>query len=674
MQAIYFLAVLGLAWLHLAALTALCGPRLGSWALAKGAGVLAVTMVMFFVEHFHGFGALHGLWPFTTALAAALLYRRRQALANAGFWGVELAFAACVAYALAWRWAFPSIYPTSERLTDLYFIVNYLPGSTLPPPDHWFAPHRFDYYYALQHYGAALLGRLFSLSPGLTYNLAFALLMGLALSLVWDFASQHLRRVTARLLLVAAVACGGTGATVFTYLVKSPVASDHPVALANEAGEFMWGAARFVGTFDQGINTALGQRLFPSQATADFKPRELPLESFGYQYFVGDYHPPVGGFFLLFLALAAMSRMALLPEGREPGTAQAWWVGLLGLTTAAQLATNTWVFPLHAALTGGWLAWLVARGRLRWPEAAPYAAGAVLGVLLLLPFLQNFFGRGDGIRIVPVKAGDHTPLPQFLALTWPLLILLAAAFWQRGARGFTRFIALAVTLLLVFSELFFADDRSGGHYERTNTVMKWWGFLWSCGIAALGVMLLAAPSQAVRALTAVALAGVLTYGFSIARFWYRADLTDAGALHGDAVYARDVVTRDTLHALRHAPRGLVLARQRKHSYDDGVAYAAFSGQPMLLGWPHHLDTWLGYHPAVWNRHAEINAFYLGALPDPRHWLQRHDVRYIVWTPQDAADAAVFAQLQQALAADYDWTAFSAEGVPPAGLWTRRTPP
>ena len=50
-------------------------------------------------------------------------------------------------------------YPSSEMVTDLYFIANYLDGSTLPPLDHWYPPHVFNIYYAFQHYGAALLGR-----------------------------------------------------------------------------------------------------------------------------------------------------------------------------------------------------------------------------------------------------------------------------------------------------------------------------------------------------------------------------------------------------------------------------------------------------------------------------------------------------------------------------------
>ena len=42
-------------------------------------------------------------------------------------------------------------------------------------------PFPFDVYYSFQHYAAALLGRVFDLGPGLTYNIAFCLMITLTM-------------------------------------------------------------------------------------------------------------------------------------------------------------------------------------------------------------------------------------------------------------------------------------------------------------------------------------------------------------------------------------------------------------------------------------------------------------------------------------------------------------
>ena len=88
--------------------------------------------------------------------------------------GTEALFLLAFAWALAWRLSFPGIVASSEKIGDLAMIMSYMPGDRLPPTDAWYPPYPFDIYYSFQHYGAALLGRIFGLDPGTTYNLAFA--------------------------------------------------------------------------------------------------------------------------------------------------------------------------------------------------------------------------------------------------------------------------------------------------------------------------------------------------------------------------------------------------------------------------------------------------------------------------------------------------------------------
>ena len=67
--------------------------------------------------------------------------------------------------------------------------------------DAWLPPYPFDMYYAFQQYAAALLGRIFSLSPGLTYNVAFCVLISLAITAAAVFAYRTTRSALATTLL-----------------------------------------------------------------------------------------------------------------------------------------------------------------------------------------------------------------------------------------------------------------------------------------------------------------------------------------------------------------------------------------------------------------------------------------------------------------------------------------
>ncbi|WP_432723509.1 DUF2298 domain-containing protein [Jeongeupia wiesaeckerbachi] len=676
MTLIYYALTLALILVHFAAVSAVVSRLIPSFHVARAAGVLGITLVCFFAEHFHGWGRLSALWPFTTAIALLALWWDKDRLKTAGFVRSEALFWAFVGYGLMWKWFYPSIYPTSERVTDLFFIGNYLPGATLPPPDHWFPPRVFDFYYAFQHYGAALLGRLFALKPGLTYNLAMPLLMAMSAALAWDIASRFVASRGLKILLVATLVIGATGASPMVHLLRQGDVN----APTNEINDRMWASARFVGLYDQRLDTELGHSLYPKETR--FEARELPLENFGYQYFVGDYHPPLGGFFLLLLALALMAMVETGSGSRRINTA------LIGLTVPVTIATNTWVFPLQALLVAGWAAWRHRRAQpidetadpaitqapgTDWPALI---AGGTAALLLLYPFLAGFASKSLATPIRLVATLDHTPLLQYLTLQWPLLLLivlgLVAGASQARTRGFTLYAALAFGALLLMAECIFVDDPSGGRFERTNTVMKWWGWIWTGGLALLGALLLGQSRRWITLLVAASLALItLSYGWDNIRYLANAGPSDRGRLDATAVYTQDPTVRELLAQLARQPDGIVLENVYGDAYTDSNIFAAFTAKPSLLGWPSHLITWHGSSPEVWVTRDQIRAFYTGALPDPQAWLTLKKVRYIVWTPRDAQNPQAWSQLQQALAASYTWQPASGAGQAPVGLWIRR---
>ena len=297
---------LGLIAVNLAGL-AVAGTLLtGSYALSRIATPLLLALVAFFCEHFVGLGRLAFCWPLTTAAATWLVIRHRNLLREN--WTIEAVFLAAFAWVFAWRVSFPSLIASSEKIGDLAMISSYLPGHRLPPPDAWLPPYPFDVYYGFQHYAAALLGRVFDLDPGLTYNTAFCLLIALTITAAALFAHTICQRAAGTALVVIAFAAGGTGATL-------------PVHFMLQRPE-LHSSMRFIGASarPESADTALGQAVVNAAGVPARPKLELPSETFAYLLALGDYHATLSGFYLLTLALLCL---ALIESGTATRASQA---------------------------------------------------------------------------------------------------------------------------------------------------------------------------------------------------------------------------------------------------------------------------------------------------------------------------------------------------------------
>ena len=684
MQSIYHLLTILLLWLHFAALSALAGRWVKSWAIGRAVAVMVLVMASFFVEHIVGLGSLSWVLPFSMALCVSILWKRKvfsPSGGEKGYLAAELVFGAALFYGVMWKEFFPNIYITSERLPDLVFITNYMSGEHLPAVDHWNPPYLFDYYYSLQYYAAALAGRVLHMSPGLTYNLCFAVIQALSVALIWDLASRFIPRVGWRLLLTAALVCGGTGASVFTHLVH-----DEPPNAAGLGRDYQWqlhnayimGSGHFIGDFDKRINNQLGRTLFPASTEPNAQVPNVGMENFGFQFYQSDYHAPLGGYCLLLLALAlicALEKEAATTAGQGPGKwgTSAWQQAVLGMTMAATFAVNTWVVPLHAALLAAWVlrrAWMSRSGTSPKPDWLMLAGGGLAGFLCLYFFLIGFTQARVPTPIRLVYAGQHTPLPEFIALFWPLLVMLAIGAVRRETRGLMMFFGLLFAALLLFSEFVFVDDPWDGTLERYNTTMKWWGWIWTGGLAILGALLLSSQRRWVRWATGLSLALTLVYAVDMVNAVCYLGEHSFGLLDGDFVYTRDPEVREMFRYLAAAPDGIVLENQYDGGYHDGGAFAAFSGKPVLLGWLAHLERWRGHSESRDMLKHQINDFYNGAMSSPVPWLSERKVRYIVWNARDTLAVPMWDKLNADLAGQYAWEMFGNAGGRPIGFWVR----
>ncbi|WP_028452355.1 DUF2298 domain-containing protein [Chitinilyticum aquatile] len=680
MHLIYLLLTVGLILFNLAGLTAFVMRCLPGLASARLLGVLGLVLFLFALEHFIGLGSLAWLWPLTSLLAAAALWPQRNWRQHRRFWGGELVFLCAFAYGFAWRFAFPNIDSGSEHLTDLYFISNYMAGDTLPPPDRWLAGSVFDFYYAFQHYAAALLGRVFNLEAGLAMNLSWALLIAFLASLAWEIASFFIVRRWVRAALVATLLLGGNG---LSPLMPLMIREAPEVSAQQAATDRLWESTRFAGMFDDRVNTDLGRAVAGNPLEPDFREnRELPLETVAYLSYLGDYHPPLGGLVLLLWTLALTLGIAQRKEltdgdGYDSTALEGKWLcgdtvlGIaLGLTPALVLATNAWVFPLQVLLLASWL---VFRRKTLAQEWRSLLTGLLLGFALIYPFLSHFAPASLSTPVAWVKGGDHSPLPYFLALHWPMLLLIGLGLALSRRVPWAGWLALTLAGLLLLSELIVVDDPMGGKYERFNTTLKWWSWLWPAALVGLGSVALGVGHRAVRLLVGAMMAALLVYAVAIGSYWLHTPKPNKGQMAGHGWLKQDEMARNMLTHLKNSPDGIVLEAVEQGAYSPASALALNAGKGVVLGWPDHVAQWRGMPSFVPQRAAAIRSFYRAQLPDPLGWLNQQNVRYIVWTWGDETRTpGARQQLHMTIGRDFNWRPFYQNNGQEAGIWERRS--
>jgi hypothetical protein len=669
--------ILALLAVNLWGLTLLAGAYWRNRWFALAAGPLIGVTAIYAIECHHGLGrSLSGLGVFSTLAsmclgvfsmvewepaglsgqAADVVRSWRSEFAPQRLIGCAGVFAAIFLYALLWRFTYPNIDDSSEKIADLSFICSYYPGGTIPVPDVWLYPFLSTQYYSFQHYGAALLGRILVLSPGEAYNISFCLLVALAGTAFSGAVFMVAKKPWVRALIVAGFLIGGSGVTLLVHLTDTRVSP--------------WTAMRFIGSarMDKApVGAWLGgyQSKFASDATGG-RPMELPGEIFSYVVYLGDYHAPLSGYYLL--GLCSMAMMLCSSAGLVR------YAVMAGATLTWTLLANTWALPLQAIIIFWWL----LHNGSEWRRIAPaVAAGAALVWLAAWVYLSAFTSSAEqyntAIRLVPWA--EHTPPLLFVLYLLPTLALIGLGLASGSSQG-TR-LGLVWLSLVVFSEYFYVDDVYSGTYDRFNTTLKWWPWISAGTLMTLGPFVL---EQARRRW--VRIAGVF---FCLYPCFYALDLwvpmrdgnkDSVGRLDGAHYLTKDEFPRLMLNRLKLARPGIVVERPGdKGGFTDYSALPLMAGQRMWLGWYGHELLWRGYPPDIRARYYQLCDFYGGIMHDSGRWLTSQGIDYVLWyRPGDTPE--LWATINKQMGPNYEWTdilTYPEEGRR-VGFWKRVVSP
>lgn len=649
------LSIAGL-WINLVGAGLASRRLVTDYAVARFSGLLGFCLVAFFLEHLAGWGPHPPLLPFTSALSLWLIWRHRSVLKE--HWKWEVLFGAGFLYSLVWRYTFPNIDATGEKMPNLEMIEGYMRGTRLPAPDLWMPPFRANCYYSFQHYGAALMGRMLDIGPGVTYHLAYCTLAGFIALLAGSCVARLCPWRPGRWISVLSLMLGGSGAVVVSHVVL-----DNPAMIQS---------VRFLGgsVVHESVNP-LGMRLARAMDKPGYEPRDLPMEPLSYVLVNGDYHPPLAGYVLLAFATTLIAANVCGAAGRPRAVNHA----LLAATVPVALISNAWVFPLQCLLVLGWFLYRALcgeRGLLK-----PLLAGAGAAAFLEYPYLIEFSQQaiGDNASIGITAAADRTPLLGWLATFWPVAGILLLGLLVRERRSFTLFLFLLWVGLLVGTEVFYNHDVYGGVWIRFNTTMKWWPWVYAGILLTQGAVNLGSRSRLCRYGTVVLLVPTLLFAGDIGRQFARTPKEFAGQLSGSGWIEKDIVVQGLIADLRSRPDGIVIESGLVMANSEAPAVALFAGKPSLLGWPWHETTWRGPFLEIRAREDQIDAFYANTQEDPVDWLLRYDVRYVLWMQKDNVDHnSRFAKIRDKIKSHYFWHHVYGDNVTVAiGYWERIDP-
>jgi hypothetical protein len=277
-------------------------------------------------------------------------------------------FGVCIAvflYAMSWRFIYPDIDGSSEKIADFSYICSYYTGATLPVQDAWFSPYLSTQYYSFQHYGAALMGRILLLPPGSAYNIGYCLLIALGGTAFAGAVFMVARNAWTRAAVITCFVVGGTGVTILDHFTDKEVTP--------------WTNMRYIGSA-QMDKEPLGKALraynykyIMPEGTNNSFVMELPGEIYSYVVFLGDYHAPLSGYYLLGLCAMGMLLWTRSRLARYPA--------IVGATLTWTLLANTWVLPLQGLAIFLWLATTGATGGSSCPRSpgAPPPSGSPPG-------------------------------------------------------------------------------------------------------------------------------------------------------------------------------------------------------------------------------------------------------------------------------------------------------
>jgi len=611
---------------------------------------LALVVLCNFIEHGVALPSLVFLLP--PALAGTIWLAFWRGFFPRALWLPAFVFLATFAFTFAVRSVRPDISPTSDGISDLNMVNNFYQGQTLPPPDAWMPPYRFEWYYDLQHYAASVLGRILDVKVGVAYNVSHALLSSLicvaGAGAAYRFSGGRTWITLAVPFLIEASA---TGSSAYVLLFGRGLDGGNPsVWLASDLSG---------GMTDHNLDNN------PLFKLLDADPRRYPirLQVPGFWTWRDEYHANASGHFLTLLSTLVISELTYARRTIWP------WVLAMLLPFFAATA-SAWALPITVLLCWGILPIALVCGR------RPAATGTMLlylfGALTLI--WPAFYNVASSPEFPEVRLGipyeEKAPLFLFVVQWWPILLLwiCACVRWRDLSFG-ARWIMLIVPVMLLGID--HVDIES-----RYNMIEKMWGYTWGAALITLFPIVAARAGLAFRfTVLALLVSATISLGFFINDVVHDDWNHSYFHLEGNQYLQADEQKRHMLQVVTQTKGATYLSGKCAWCYNEAPTLAVFTGNKSYIAW-FTFESLTNFRTQAVDRSNLDNDFYSGAMTDRLRFLQDNKITGVLIWPDDDISNDFLDALKKELDPAYNYfdCKGGANGAKNAGVFLRRPQP
>ena len=614
-------------------------PRESPW-ICYLVPILAVLSILNFVEHFIALPSLGWLLPFTLAGLAWAMFRPGYRWSGLVF--PTILFLVTFTFIFGIKCSWPEIFNGNEGIFNMTRVLGYSLGGTLPPKDPFLPPYDYGGYYSFQHYGAAILKRLFSTDLGTAYNVSFAFL------LTW------------LCLMAAGVAHSISGkrwiAIVTMLVVMAASNGSYPFIL-------LWGHGIDGYALSTNININWDRPdLNPLAwlcAHDKFHP-DLTLEPPLINLYWSEFHSTLGGNFVTIAAMLACSEVFKLERQDWP------WVCLVALPVIV-IITSAWFFFIVFFLCAGSfaLAWLAGRR----PQNFRFVCTAsAVALVALWPFAYAITGLSSPEQFRWTLPEERTVPWIFLLQWWPVFFpwLLLCLVWRRLDLR-SRWIHFAMPLLFIGVELVTFGDRK-------LMTEKMWAGIYGVGQVAFLPMLLMQNKTSLRFVGAcLLLSGFFCLGANLSEFYpHPFSGGDSFTLAGDQWVKNEPQKGRILQALQRFHGAVILPGKSYWNYSQAAAVVSFSENECYVAYTFN-EFHYGRGGDADYRSKLNNAFYDGKIDAPLSFLRGNQIDAVLIWPEDAVSGPLLQQFKDQLGSEFFYIDCKMDGADNAGVFVRQSP-
>jgi hypothetical protein len=614
---------------------------------------LVLVVLLNFIEHLVALPVLLFLLPLllgaTVWMFVSKFFKEPLILPSSIFLGT-------FAFTFAVRCLQPNIAFTSDGISDLNMVNNFSQGQTVPPPDCWMPPFRFEWYYDLQHYAASVVERLMGIKLGVAYNISHALLSSLicetGAASAFSISGGKWWITIATPFLIESAA---TGSSAYLFLTSRTNDLWLPVDLSSGMVNPPDSNPIWKWLFND-LPVGVGQM----KPDAILDHQTLRLQVPGFWTWRDEYHANASGHLLTLLSIFIIAELVDARKTMWP------WV-MAAITPLLATMASAWALPITTLLC-----WIVVPVALLVGRRPASTRATLVTLFIMLTLLWPGFYNASSSPEVPsihwIDPQDRTPMVEMLIQWWPIMALwLCSLVCLRDVSFGLRLVMVVVPVMLIAIDTITIQSRY-------NTIEKMWGYTWGAGLIGLFPFVASRRGVVFRIVTILLLfSAMISLSAFVRAVCGGTNDTAPFHLEGNYYLVTDPQKKRMLQVVGQTKSTIYLSGKCLWCYNEAPTLAVFTGNKSYIAWSWFETLTSGPNEPDYRQKLD-NDFYSGAMTNRLQFLQDNKIAGVLIWPDDELSDDFLATLRKELDPAYDYIDCKGDGDKNAGVFLQRPLP